>query len=179
MSILWTQRTQVILMAQNTLKFCLTLMQIYIPQCLAVSWYRTVDTIKHFKHAIQVELCWFHHYFIPKCNFFNVWRGEGSCSRSWPWHWSVTWSSSHGVCQQWGIPAQGVHRGTGCFHRMGQELSPHCSAVLLPLLIQQLLLPRNLIPSLSWKRQPKEGSVCACVKVIMGHLNIEVFVLAW
>lgn len=32
---------------------------------------------------------------------------------------------------------------------------------------------------LPWKRQPKEGSMCACVKVIRSHLNVEVFVLAW
>lgn len=62
---------------------------------------------------------------------------------------------------------------SGCAQRNCQLI-----AVLLPLVIQQLLLPRNLIPSFSWKRQPKEGSVCACVKVTMSHLNVEVFVLA-
>lgn len=61
----------------------------------------------------------------------------------------------------------------------GQELSAQGDAVLLPLLIQLVLLPRNVISSLSWKKQLKEGSVCAYVEVIVTHLNAEIFVFIW
>jgi len=60
-----------------------------------------------------------------------------------------TWCSSSARDPRWG-----ACRGPGCFGKRCRQPAAERSAVLLPLLVQQLLLlPRNLIPSLPWKRQ--------------------------